>query len=80
MFEVTNDHVVNELDTHVNVEPGFDVGRTEEHVVEQVRVDEVVHNSGEEAVEQGNGEEFFKHGSGQQVQYDVDGIDSVYEN
>nr|GEX83018.1 reverse transcriptase domain-containing protein [Tanacetum cinerariifolium] len=52
--DFANYHAGNFLvkDTHVNVELGFDVGRTEEHVVEHVRVDEVIHNSGEEAVEQ----------------------------
>ncbi|GKD89607.1 hypothetical protein Tco_1365114, partial [Tanacetum coccineum] len=44
-------------DRHVDVEPTIDVGRTEKYVVEQVRVDEVVHGSGEESVVHGSGEE-----------------------
>ncbi|GJR84146.1 hypothetical protein Tco_0154931 [Tanacetum coccineum] len=59
--ELPNDHMVNESDTYVDLELAGDVGRTKEHVVEHVRIDEVVHGSGEEVVEQGNGEEFVKH-------------------
>ncbi|GJT47892.1 hypothetical protein Tco_0974049 [Tanacetum coccineum] len=62
--EVPNDHVVNESNTHVDVEPGVDVVRTKERIVKHVRVDEVVHGSGQESVEQGNGGEFVEHGSG----------------
>ncbi|GJR75888.1 hypothetical protein Tco_0088253 [Tanacetum coccineum] len=51
----------------------------EEHIVEQVKVDEVIHSGGQELVEYGDGEEFVEHGSGQQVQYDVDRINSAYE-
>ncbi|GKC47307.1 hypothetical protein Tco_1065029 [Tanacetum coccineum] len=79
VYEVPNDHVVNESYTHVDIELEVDVCRIEEHIVLDVRVDEVVHGSGEESVEQGHGEEFVKHDSGQQIQYDVDGIDSAYE-
>ncbi|GJX31861.1 hypothetical protein Tco_0241716, partial [Tanacetum coccineum] len=68
-LNVPNDHVVNESDTHVDVEPAVDVGRTEEHVVEQVRVDEVVDGSVEEDVVHGSGEEDVEHGN----------IDSAYE-
>ncbi|GKB37081.1 hypothetical protein Tco_0882023 [Tanacetum coccineum] len=49
-LNVPNDHVVNESDTHVDVEPAVDVGRTKEHV-----------------------------NSGDQVDYDVDKVDSTYE-
>nr|GEY83429.1 hypothetical protein [Tanacetum cinerariifolium] len=74
--------------THVDAEPAFDVGRTEEHIVEQVRVDEVingsveddvVHGSCGEDVKHGNGQVVVKETSGEQVYYDVDGIDSAYE-
>ncbi|GJR16866.1 hypothetical protein Tco_0965393 [Tanacetum coccineum] len=60
--EVPNDHVVNESDTHVDVESAVVVGRTEEHVLEQ-----------------GNGQEAVEETSGEQVDYDVDEIDSAYE-
>ncbi|GJT88969.1 hypothetical protein Tco_1070686 [Tanacetum coccineum] len=76
MSKVPNDHVVNESDTHVDVKPAGNVGRTEEHGNGEEFVE---HRSGEEAVEHGNGEEFDEHGSGQQVQYDVDGIDCAYK-
>nr|GEW30362.1 hypothetical protein [Tanacetum cinerariifolium] len=71
VFEVPNDHVVNESDTHVDAEPAFDVGRTEEHIVE--------HGNSEEVVKQGNGEEAVEKTSAEQVDYDVDVIDSAYE-
>ncbi|GJY71261.1 heat stress transcription factor B-4-like protein, partial [Tanacetum coccineum] len=84
--EVPNDHVVNGSYTYVDVELAVDVVRIEEHVVEQVRVDEVVDGSGEEvvvhgigekAVKYGNGHEVVEETSGKQVEYDVDGIDSA---
>ncbi|GJX87211.1 hypothetical protein Tco_0339225 [Tanacetum coccineum] len=84
--KVPNDHVVNGSDTYVDVELAVDVVRIEEHVVEQVRVDEVVDGSGEEvvvhgigekAVKYGNGHEVVEETSGEQVEYDVDGIDSA---
>ncbi|GJR74988.1 hypothetical protein Tco_0087353 [Tanacetum coccineum] len=77
MSEVPNDHVVNESDTHIDVELAVDVGRPEEHVIEHVRVDKVVddngeeavvHGSGEEAIEQGNSEEAVKQGSEEVVE------------
>ncbi|GJU10409.1 transposase, MuDR, MULE transposase domain protein [Tanacetum coccineum] len=58
MSEVPNDHVVNGSYTYVDVELAVDVVRIEEHVVEQVRVDEVVDGSGEEVVVHGSGERF----------------------
>ncbi|GKB04985.1 hypothetical protein Tco_0833180 [Tanacetum coccineum] len=44
-------------------EPAVDVGRTEEHVVEHDRVDEVVDGSVEEDVVHGSGEEDVEHGT-----------------
>ncbi|GJS90532.1 serine/threonine-protein kinase ATR [Tanacetum coccineum] len=88
MSDVPNDHVVNELDTYVDVEPTVDVGRTEEYVVEHVKVHEVVdgsadedvvHGSAEEDVEQCNGQEAVGETNGEQVDYDVDRIDSTYQ-
>ncbi|GJW82459.1 hypothetical protein Tco_0146434 [Tanacetum coccineum] len=70
MFEVPNDHVVNESDTHGDVERGVDVGRTEENIVEQVRVEEVLDGSFEKDV---------VHGIGEEVDYDVDRMDNAYE-
>ncbi|GKC93008.1 hypothetical protein Tco_1158450 [Tanacetum coccineum] len=67
VFHVPNDHVVNESDTHVDVEPVVDIVRIEEHVVEQVRVDEVVDGSAEEYVVHGSGEEDVAQGNGQEV-------------
>ncbi|GJU16994.1 hypothetical protein Tco_1144960 [Tanacetum coccineum] len=79
VYEVPNDHVVNESYTHVDIESEVDVCRIEEHIVLDVRVDEVVHGGGEESVEQGHGEEFVEHDSGQQVQYNVDDEDVLMD-
>ncbi|GJX76976.1 hypothetical protein Tco_0323787 [Tanacetum coccineum] len=48
-------------------------------IAEHVRVDEVVDGSGEEDVEQGNRQVVVEEISGEQVDYNVDGIDSAYE-
>nr|GEW44785.1 integrase, catalytic region, zinc finger, CCHC-type, peptidase aspartic, catalytic [Tanacetum cinerariifolium] len=48
-------------------------------VVGYVRVDKVVHVSGEEFFEQGIGKEFVERGHGKQFQYDDEGSDSPYE-
>ncbi|GKC83075.1 hypothetical protein Tco_1138792, partial [Tanacetum coccineum] len=54
MSEVPNDRVVNESDTHIDVELAVDVA--------------VVHGSGEEAIEQGNSEEVVEQGSEEVVE------------
>nr|GEX89589.1 hypothetical protein [Tanacetum cinerariifolium] len=51
----------------------------EEHIIEHVIVEEVIDGSSEEDVEQGNGQEAVKAHSDEQVDYDVEGIDSAYE-
>ncbi|GKD68572.1 hypothetical protein Tco_1322662, partial [Tanacetum coccineum] len=67
MSEVPNDHVVNGSYIYVDVELAVDVVRIEEHVVEQVRVDEVVDGSGEEVVVHDIGEKAVKYGNGHEV-------------
>nr|GEX42740.1 hypothetical protein [Tanacetum cinerariifolium] len=64
-LNVPNDHVVNESCIHVDVEPAVDVGRTEENVVERVRVDEIVDGSAEKDVIHCSDGEDIKHGNGQ---------------
>nr|GEU66617.1 hypothetical protein [Tanacetum cinerariifolium] len=60
--EVSNAYVVNESDTYVHVEPAVDVGRTEKHIVQHIRVDEVVDGSSEKVVVHASGEEDVEHG------------------
>ncbi|GJZ56987.1 hypothetical protein Tco_0612481, partial [Tanacetum coccineum] len=62
--------------TKVPVSKEADFGRTEEHVVEQVIVGDVVDDSYEEDVEQGNGQEAVEAPSGEQVDYDVEKVES----
>ncbi|GKE85945.1 hypothetical protein Tco_1559687, partial [Tanacetum coccineum] len=62
--------------TEVPVSEEADVGRTEEHVVEQVIVEEVVDGSFEEDVEHGNGQEAVEAPSDEQVDYDVEKVES----
>ncbi|GJY81561.1 hypothetical protein Tco_0494312 [Tanacetum coccineum] len=82
---------VDELNLNLNLTLDLNVPqtKTQEKVhVSKVRVDEVVHGSGEEsvvhgsgeeAVEQGSGEEVVEETSGEEVQYDVNEIDIAYE-
>nr|GEY99547.1 hypothetical protein [Tanacetum cinerariifolium] len=56
-----------------------DVGRTKEHIVEQVIVEDVVDDSYEKDAKHGNGQEAIEARSDEQVNYDVVGIDSAYE-
>ncbi|GKA32589.1 hypothetical protein Tco_0718956, partial [Tanacetum coccineum] len=56
-----------------------EAGRIEEHVVEQDIVKEVIDGSYEEDVEHGNDQEAIEVPSDEQVDYDVEGIDSAYE-
>nr|GEW71099.1 hypothetical protein [Tanacetum cinerariifolium] len=65
--------------TAVPVFEEVDVGRTEEHVVEQVIVEEVIDSSFKEDVEHGNGQEAVEVHRDEQVDYDVEGIDNAYE-
>ncbi|GJU92628.1 hypothetical protein Tco_1317384 [Tanacetum coccineum] len=75
---------VSQTETHVELPmfevPVFeesDVGRTQEHTIEHVIVEDYV--SSEEDVEQGNGQEDELDPSDGQFFYDVEGIDSEYE-
>ncbi|GJR20125.1 hypothetical protein Tco_0968652 [Tanacetum coccineum] len=59
--------------THVDIERAVDVGGTEKHVEEHVRVDKVIHGSGEEAVLHGNSEEAVKQGHNKEVVEETSG-------